>query len=178
MTSFKAKSYHKARERLLKTYPSISGRSIVKGTRKLTSEPGVYFIYRVSDFKVYIGESNNIQRRMLEHFTAYRPTQTIDWAISREGADNFRCGVIRTSRRKKERLKLETKYVKLFNSYYNGYNSTNNGKRKNKMSHWLSNKRLKFIKKHMPGKMDNLRYQFHTTIYILGWFRSIFNHRG
>ena len=50
---------------------------------------GIYKITNISSGKVYIGQSNNIQRRFKEHKQRANPDTPVDFAIKKYGSDAF-----------------------------------------------------------------------------------------
>ena len=51
---------------------------------------GIYKIENLNDGKIYIGQSNNIERRFYEHMTKGATSRIpLDIAIEKEGAESF-----------------------------------------------------------------------------------------
>lgn len=51
---------------------------------------GIYKIENLNDGKIYIGQSNNIERRFYEHMTKGTTSRIpLDTAIEKEGAESF-----------------------------------------------------------------------------------------
>lgn len=88
---------------------------------------GIYKITNKLNNKVYIGQSNNLERRRREHFDwNLSKRQYIDEIISDIGAENFDYEVIEycsiTELDEKEKY-----WISFYNSFYEGYNKTKGG---------------------------------------------------
>ena len=85
---------------------------------------GIYKITNKNTGKVYIGQSDNIERRLSEH--KQKRTQTIDNYINVLGVENFDFEILEEC--KKEDLDLKEKeYIKKYNSQIEGYNIQSGG---------------------------------------------------
>lgn len=85
---------------------------------------GIYKITNLLNNKSYIGQSNNIERRINEHFTSN--SQEIDQIIKEVGKNNFSIEVLEECT--VEELNDKEKYwIKFYNSFYDGYNQTLGG---------------------------------------------------
>lgn len=80
---------------------------------------GIYKITNKQNGKIYIGQSDNIERRLAEHKRV--KSQTIDNYINCLGIENFEFEIIEEC--KKEDLdKKEQEYIQKYDSRKNGYN--------------------------------------------------------
>lgn len=87
---------------------------------------GIYKITNKLNNKVYIGQSNNIERRYKEHFNCKQPKQKIDQAIQEDGKQNFSFEVIEEC--DETNLTEREKYwIQYYDSFNNGYNMTKGG---------------------------------------------------
>lgn len=88
---------------------------------------GIYKITNLLNNKMYIGQSNNIQRRFSEH--SYKGAESrivLDSAIKKYGKDNFSFEVLEEC--PKELLnERETYWIKFYNSVETGYNLSYGG---------------------------------------------------
>ena len=80
---------------------------------------GIYKITNKNNGKVYIGQSNNIERRLSEH--KQKRTKTIDDYINVLGVENFEFEVLEECDLE-ELNEKEQSYIKKYNSINNGYN--------------------------------------------------------
>lgn len=80
---------------------------------------GIYKIENKNNGKVYIGQSNNIERRFKEHL--YKQDLYIEQIIAQEGENNFSFDILEECSIE-ELNEKEIYYIQLFDSYYNGYN--------------------------------------------------------
>ena len=88
---------------------------------------GIYKITNKTNNKVYIGQSNNLERRKKEHFSwKLNNRQYIDELISDLGADNFLFEVIEYCSQN-ELDEKEKYWIEYYNSFYDGYNRTKGG---------------------------------------------------
>lgn len=89
---------------------------------------GIYKITRKSDGKVYIGQSECITKRIIQHINNIRETNSdkIDGAIQSEGWENFTYEVeLALPELNTEQLWLaESSYIAKYNSYETGFNKT------------------------------------------------------
>lgn len=88
---------------------------------------GIYKITDLTNNMVYIGQSNNIQRRKGEHFYDNTYVRTaIDKAIKEKGKDNFIFEIIEEC--PVEKLYEREKYwIAFYDSFNHGYNQTKGG---------------------------------------------------
>lgn len=88
---------------------------------------GIYKITDLTNNMVYIGQSNNIQRRKGEHFYNNTYVHTaIDKAIKEKGKDNFIFEIIEEC--PVEKLYEREKYwITFYDSFNHGYNQTKGG---------------------------------------------------
>lgn len=88
----------------------------------LKNKKGIYIIKNKTKNKYYVGQSKNIARRLNQHFCNGVPKNEIfkeDW----KKGDVFVFYYIEC-RTKNKLDKLERKYIKKYDSFRNGYNST------------------------------------------------------
>ena len=85
---------------------------------------GIYKITNKINGKIYIGQSNNIKRRFLEH--TYRDKLPIDMAIKKYGKDNFSFEILEECSLE-ELNEKETYWIKKLKSLEYGYNCTVGG---------------------------------------------------
>jgi group I intron endonuclease len=85
---------------------------------------GIYKITNKNNGMVYIGQSDNIERRLLEH--KQKRTQTIDNYINVLGIDNFDFEILEECSLKDLDVK-EIKYIKKYDSQEKGYNIQDGG---------------------------------------------------
>lgn len=89
---------------------------------------GIYKITRKSDGKVYIGQSECITKRIIQHINNIRETNSdkIDGAIQSEGWENFTYEIeLALPELNTEQLWLaESTYINKYNSYETGFNKT------------------------------------------------------
>lgn len=89
---------------------------------------GIYKITRKSDGKIYIGQSECITKRIIQHINNVRETNSdkIDGAIQSEGWENFTYEVeLALPELNTEQLWLaESTYINKYNSYETGFNKT------------------------------------------------------
>ena len=88
---------------------------------------GIYKITNKNNNKVYIGQSNNLERRYKEHFEwNNNSTQYIDLLIKDLGKDNFLYEIIEECSFS-ELDDREKYWINYYNSFYEGYNKTKGG---------------------------------------------------
>lgn len=88
---------------------------------------GIYKITNNINGKIYIGQSNNIQRRFSEHQNRGAASRIpIDVAIQRYGKENFNFEIIEECSTEQLNQK-ETYWITYFNSIENGYNCSVGG---------------------------------------------------
>lgn len=88
---------------------------------------GIYKITKKSDGKIYIGQSNNIERRFKEHKTKGKTSRIpLDVAIQKYGVEAFTYEVVEEC--SAEQLNNREKYwIQYYDSYNNGYNCSIGG---------------------------------------------------
>ena len=88
---------------------------------------GIYKIENLNDGKIYIGQSNNIERRFYEHMTKGTTSRIpLDIAIEKEGAESFSYQIVELC--PIEQLnQRETFWIKFFRSNIYGYNKNQGG---------------------------------------------------
>jgi group I intron endonuclease len=92
----------------------------------------IYIIRNKKNEKVYIGQTcNSIEERFRQHMKPStikkRGSYKIYNAISKYGSENFYCELLEGNIKAKDVDEKEIYYIELYNSYYNGYNSTHGG---------------------------------------------------
>ena len=92
----------------------------------------MHYIYKVSNDvnkKLYIGQTVNLEKRKLAHFSDNRTNhQIFKNAILKYGKEHFKFEIIDTATTKNEANKKEIFYIKYYNSLHpNGYNMTIGG---------------------------------------------------
>lgn len=92
----------------------------------------IYSIYKATNLingKIYIGFTNNVNKRIREHCNQSNPPKTyFGRAIQKYGKENFHWDVIYQSLDKNHTLKvMEPFFITEYNSYLTGYNSTVGG---------------------------------------------------
>lgn len=88
----------------------------------------IYKIINLITKQLYIGITNNVNRRMRQHRMGHDvPQSPIDNSIQKYGWDNFMVEVIDQCESRKEAKQLEQYYIKYYDSYHHGYNATLGG---------------------------------------------------
>lgn len=83
---------------------------------------GIYKIENLINHKIYIGQSNNIERRFKEHCTKWKNSRIpVDYAIYKYGKENFSFKVIEECSIDDLNEK-EQYWIEYYKSYLNGYN--------------------------------------------------------
>lgn len=142
--------------------------------KQISSAPGIYVIYNVDKFHPYIGESNNVRRRLIEHATTKFPTQYVDREIQKLGWDKFEVGFVEKVTELGPRRNVERQYVRLFNSYYNGYNGSPDGHPMSEFQRWKKRTSKKLARTISP----KLTRQYNKSTRYQGWISlCIFAHR-
>lgn len=93
----------------------------------------MYYIYKVTNLinnKVYIGQTNNFEKRKREHLTDTRTShQPFKRALNKYGEENFKWEIIDEVSTKQQADEKEKYYINSLNSKIpNGYNMANGGK--------------------------------------------------
>lgn len=92
---------------------------------------GIYKITNKQNGKIYIGQSNNIERRIKEHQTKGKSSRIpLDVAIEKYGKDSFTYEVVEECSLD-ELNEKETYWIKYYNSIENGYNCNFGGDNSN-----------------------------------------------
>lgn len=89
----------------------------------------IYCITNKIDGKVYVGLTTDLRSRLCKHFSEARNNRgyRLHEAIREYGEDNFETSVLCYCASLEEALEREMEYVNLFDSNFNGYNSTLGG---------------------------------------------------
>lgn len=130
------KLFLKWRHECLALIPSVELSTLLKNPNKLPRTPGVYIMWKKDNDRIYVGESVNVSRRLIQHATVNYPTQYIDREIRKYGVEHFRVGYLEGEKDLKRRREREGYYVSLFNSYHNGYNGSKDGNPMNAFERW------------------------------------------
>lgn len=91
-----------------------------------------YYIYKVTNKingKIYIGQTNNFDKRKQQHEKCYKKEDCIfHRAIQKYGKENFEWEIINKTTSLEKAYELEKKYIKEYNTFgENGYNMTKGG---------------------------------------------------
>ena len=105
----------------------------MKNIENLPASSGIYMVVNMINHKKYIGQSKNIKKRFQSHHLVdYKNENNCNYntkfyqAIRKYGIDNFEVIVLQLC--KEEELDdLEIKFIKEFDTFKNGYNSTEGG---------------------------------------------------
>lgn len=105
----------------------------MKNIENLPTTSGIYMVVNMVNHKKYIGQSKNIKKRFQSHHLVdYKNENNCNYntkfyqAIRKYGIDNFEVIVLQLC--KEEELdELEIKFIKEFDTFRNGYNSTEGG---------------------------------------------------
>lgn len=89
---------------------------------------GVYRLYFVNDTRCYIGSSVNLNSRLRTHIIELlmntHSNTLLQKAFNKHGYINYRWEILESNLSKKELLKVEYKYIKLYKSNTTGFNRT------------------------------------------------------
>lgn len=105
----------------------------MKNIENLPANSGIYMVVNMVNNKKYIGQSKNIRKRFQSHHLVdYKNENNCNYntkfyqAIRKYGIDNFEVIILKLC--KEEELDdLEIKFIKEFDTFKNGYNSTEGG---------------------------------------------------
>lgn len=169
------KQYKELRRDVLTHFKSVRYDHFVKNTKLIPDLPGVYLIYRFNDGHPYIGESNNVRRRLLEHATVKMPTQYIDRQIKKEGLEGYQVAFILKAEDYSYRRKMEGKYVDILNSYRNGFNGSSDGGSRSHFYRFIRDIRRKILKSLAPNfyKRRNKRLKVRGVMKLLKLKRKL-----
>ena len=93
-----------------------------------------YFLYKITNLingKIYIGQTNDFDRRWYEHCNRAQniPRQTVEYAIKKYGVNSFQYELLENVSSREEANLKEILYIKEHSSIYpNGYNIEKGGK--------------------------------------------------
>lgn len=111
----------------------------MKNIENLPVTSGIYMVVNLINNKKYIGQSKNIRKRFQSHHLVdYKNKNNCSYntkfyqALRKYGIDNFEVIILKLCE-EKELDDLEIKYIKEFDTFKNGYNSTEGGQ------YWSSN---------------------------------------
>lgn len=92
---------------------------------------GIYKITNNINQKSYIGKSKNIEERWKEHLRPSswktQPTKVLYQAFNKYGIENFSFQIIEILSDYSQSNEKEKYWINFYNTYYNGYNSTQGG---------------------------------------------------
>lgn len=148
--SHSEKLFLKYRHECLTLIPSVELTTLLKNPNRIPRKPGVYIMWRKSNDHIYIGESYDVRRRLIEHATVQYPKQYIDRDIAKFGPEHFRVAFIEEVADQKARRIREGEYVALFNSYFNGYNGSKDGNPMTSFQRWWRKVSANIMKSLMP----------------------------
>ena len=95
-------------------------------------EKWIYKITNQINGKVYIGQTNNLERRYKEHWFRYDREQPLYQAFNKYGRENFKMEPIELTENYNER---EQYWITFYNSYgKDGYNATRGGEENSQSS--------------------------------------------
>ena len=105
----------------------------MKNINNLPEQSGIYLVENLINHKKYIGQAKNIKKRFQSHHLCdYKNEKNSNYntkfyqALRKYGLDNFEVKVLLLC--KEEELDdFEIKYIKYYDSFKNGYNSTEGG---------------------------------------------------
>lgn len=105
----------------------------MKNLQCLVEDSGIYRIYNTINNKSYIGQSKNIKKRILyHHMCDFNNINNCCYetkfykALRKYGLDNFEVEILVLCK-EEELNENEIKFIKKFNSFRDGYNSTEGG---------------------------------------------------
>lgn len=95
----------------------------------VSNRAGIYGFQNIYNGHWYIGKSNNLYRRYLEHKNSYKKESNKQFyvAINKYGWDSFNYFILKeysTIPSRKELVQAEEYYIKEKDSYHNGYNAS------------------------------------------------------
>lgn len=144
---------------------------------------GIYKIENKLNGKVYIGQSNDIERRFREHQTKGSTSRIpVDVAIQKHGKENFTFTVVEET--SIENLnQAEMFWIKKFNSIVNGYNCSEGG---NQQSIGENNGRSKLTEQDIieirQAYSNHLKqkdvYENYKDIISFGYFQNVWQGRS
>ena len=94
---------------------------------------GIYKITNLINNQSYIGVSNNIEKRFKDHKERAflkgdkEYEKTLYRAFRKYGLENFSFEILQEENDSKKRCELEQYYIKLYDTFHNGYNETIGG---------------------------------------------------
>lgn len=103
--------------------------------KKYRHVPGIYMFVNTINNKKYIGQANDLNARLLQHFSCIRRKKTtipvLYRAIYKHGLNNFKLIILTTfppHKKLKYNLNLAEKiYISFYDTFKNGYNCTKGG---------------------------------------------------
>lgn len=105
----------------------------MKNIQKLPNASGIYMVVNLINNKKYIGQSKNIKKRFQSHHLVdYKNPNNCNYntkfyqAIRKYGIENFQVEILQLCN-EEDMDNLEIYYIKKFDTFKNGYNSTEGG---------------------------------------------------
>lgn len=105
----------------------------MKNIENLPHDCGIYMVTNLINNKKYIGQSKDIKKRFQSHHLSdYKNPHNCNYntkfyqALRKYGLDNFEVTILKLCS-ENQLDELEVKYIKEFDSFHNGYNSTEGG---------------------------------------------------
>ena len=105
----------------------------MKNIQKLPNASGIYMVINLINNKKYIGQSKNIKKRFQSHHLVdYKNPNNCNYntkfyqAIRKYGIENFQVEILQLCD-EEDMDNLEIYYIKKFDTFKNGYNSTEGG---------------------------------------------------
>lgn len=137
---------------------------------------GIYCITNNINDKKYIGQSVNIKKRQRRHFydldTNNHDNAYLQRAYNKYGKENFSFLLIKACK-PKYLNRFEKMYIKIYNTYQDGYNLTTGGQspfeKKNNHRHTLSNCIKMSKNKNTTGYF---RVYYETNRYKYRWYEN------
>lgn len=152
-------NYQELRRSIFREIRTVRLDHLIQNPKLISSEPGVYLMYRERDCHPYVGESVNVSRRLIQHATTTPATQYIDREIQKTGPEGFQVAFLERKPNYEERRKTEGFYVDLLNSYHNGFNGSIDGGRMSLGQRYFREIKQKILKKLFPDWVKRRKEQ-------------------
>lgn len=144
---------------------------------------GIYKIQNKSNGKIYIGQSNNIERRFREHQTKGATSRIpVDMAIAKYGIDNFTYEVVEET--SIENLNnAEQFWIKYYNSKEKGYNCSDGGEQQscgenNGRAKITEEDVIEIRKAYNNHEKQKKVYEKYKNIISFGYFQNLWQGRS
>lgn len=116
---------------------------------------GIYIIKNKINSKIYVGQTTNYYRRIIQHKSRYKRKEYREYsriykAIQKYGIENFDFKFIEHCH-KSQLNEREIYWIKFYDSYNNGYNATKGGN--NPIAYWKGKKRSVETNKKIANKL-------------------------